>query len=82
MSKLLIKKYDNRKLYDTEKSKYLNLEDIVAYVKSGVDFEVWSCSKKYASVEVTNEVLIQAVTSKVFFTKTELLHLIETGRII
>ena len=38
--KIVIKKYANRRLYDTSGSSYINLEDIAALVRNGKDFQV------------------------------------------
>jgi polyhydroxyalkanoate synthesis repressor PhaR len=38
--KLVIKKYANRRLYDTSSSRYINLEDIAALVRNGKDLQV------------------------------------------
>ena len=37
---VVIKKYPNRRLYDTAKSHYINLEDIAAFVREGKDVQV------------------------------------------
>lgn len=37
---VVIKKYGNRRLYDTSGSRYVNLEDIAALVRNGKDVEV------------------------------------------
>ncbi len=39
-STVVIKKYPNRRLYDTSASKYINLEDIAAFVRDGKDVQV------------------------------------------
>ena len=39
-STIVIKKYPNRRLYDTAASKYINLEDIAAFVREGKDVQV------------------------------------------
>lgn len=39
-STVVIKKYPNRRLYDTSASKYINLEDIAAFVREGKDVQV------------------------------------------
>ncbi len=39
-SKVVIKKYANRRLYDTSGSRYINLEDIAALVRNGKDLQV------------------------------------------
>lgn len=36
----LIKKYKNRRLYDTEKSQYITVEELQAYVVKGIVFRV------------------------------------------
>ena len=38
--KIVIKKYANRRLYDTSSSQYINLEDIAAMVRNGKDLQV------------------------------------------
>jgi len=38
--KIVIKKYANRRLYDTSGSRYINLEDIAALVRNGKDLQV------------------------------------------
>jgi polyhydroxyalkanoate synthesis repressor PhaR len=38
--KITIKKYENRRLYDTSASRYVNLEDLAEMVRRGVDLEV------------------------------------------
>jgi polyhydroxyalkanoate synthesis repressor PhaR len=37
---IVIKKYPNRRLYDTSASSYINLEDIAAFVRKGRDVQV------------------------------------------
>lgn len=39
-AKIIIKKYGNRRLYDTSTSHYVNLEDIAALVRNGTDVQV------------------------------------------
>jgi polyhydroxyalkanoate synthesis repressor PhaR len=36
----LIKRYPNRKLYDTERKKYIKLNDIVSFIQQGNDLQV------------------------------------------
>ena len=40
LGKVVIKKYANRRLYDTSGSRYINLEDIAALVRNGKDLQV------------------------------------------
>jgi polyhydroxyalkanoate synthesis repressor PhaR len=37
---IVIKKYPNRRLYDTAKSRYINLEDIALFIREGKDVQV------------------------------------------
>ena len=36
----IIKRYANRKLYDTERSKYVTLEEIAEMIKAGDDVQI------------------------------------------
>ncbi|MGZ4827231.1 MAG: polyhydroxyalkanoate synthesis regulator DNA-binding domain-containing protein, partial [Terriglobales bacterium] len=38
--KVVIRKYANRRLYDTSGSRYVNLEDIAALIRNGTDVQV------------------------------------------
>lgn len=52
----LIKKYKNRRLYDTEKSQYITVEDLQRYVIDGVSFRVEDSASKE---DITNATLLQ-----------------------
>lgn len=52
----LIKKYKNRRLYDTEISQYITIEDLQHYVVDGVSFQVEDSSTGH---DITNAVLLQ-----------------------
>ena len=43
-AKVVVKKYANRRLYDTSGSRYINLEDIAALVRNGKDVQVVDAS--------------------------------------
>lgn len=51
----LIKKYDNRKLYDTESSKTVTLKDIGDMIRQGIDIKVIDNADK----DITNKVMAQ-----------------------
>lgn len=57
----VIKKYGNRKLYDTEASKYVTLTDIIGYVKGGDSVQVVSNNTKQ---DITGEVLFNALVEQ------------------
>ncbi len=42
--RIVVKKYANRRLYDTSNSRYINLEDIAALVRNGKDVQVVDAS--------------------------------------
>lgn len=55
---VLIKKYGNRRLYDTERSGYINLEDLARLVREGHDVKVVDAS---SGEDLTQDVLLQVV---------------------
>src|SRR6266704_2394752 len=55
---ITIKKYANRRLYNTSTSSYVTLEDLAAMVKSGEDFIVYDAK---SNEEITRSVLAQII---------------------
>ncbi|KTD18197.1 polyhydroxyalkanoate synthesis regulator DNA-binding domain-containing protein [Legionella jordanis] len=53
---ILIKKYKNRRLYDTEKSQYITIEELQHYVVDGVSFKVEDAA---SGKDLTNATLLQ-----------------------
>jgi len=53
-----IKRYDNRKLYDTETSEYVSLSDIAALVRQGTTVEVMD---KATGEDITAQTLTQII---------------------
>jgi polyhydroxyalkanoate synthesis repressor PhaR len=58
-SQRIIKRYKNRKLYDTQDSKYITLDEIVTLVKSGVSIQVMD----HANSDITGAVLFRAISN-------------------
>jgi polyhydroxyalkanoate synthesis repressor PhaR len=54
----LIKRYESRKLYDTEESRYVSLEDIAAWVRTGQEVRVVDNG---SSEDVTAQTLTQVI---------------------
>ncbi len=54
----LIKKYPNRRLYDTELSRYITLVDIRDLVLGGVDFHVVDTN---SNEDITRQILMQII---------------------
>lgn len=53
-----IKKYGNRRLYDTEQSRYVNLEDLVGIIRDGEEIQVVDAK---TNADLTREVLLQVL---------------------
>ena len=54
----VIKKYANRRLYDTDRSSYITLDDLGAMVRSGHDFRVFDAK---TDEDITHSVLTQII---------------------
>lgn len=71
----LIKRYESRKLYDTEESRYVSLEDIAAWVRAGQDVRVVDNG---TAEDVTAQTLTQIILDEgrrgTSFLPSELLH--------
>ncbi len=57
----IIKKYPNRRLYDTEISKYITLEDVKKLVLDGVDFMVKDVKSEE---DLTRAILLQIISEQ------------------
>ena len=57
----IIKKYPNRRLYDTELSKYVALTDLRKLILDGVDFKVVDSQ---SGDDITRSILIQIITEQ------------------
>src|SRR6201981_3096605 len=56
---ILIKKYGNRRLYDTAGSRYVNLDDIARYIREGSDVRVVDADSER---DLTRVILTQIIT--------------------
>jgi polyhydroxyalkanoate synthesis repressor PhaR len=56
---VVIKKYGNRRLYDTSSSRYINLEDVAALIRKGTDVQVIDAT---SGEDLTRVVLTQIIT--------------------
>lgn len=57
----LIKKYPNRRLYDTEESRYITLSDVQKLVREGVEIKVVDTQ---SGDDITRGILIQIITEQ------------------
>ncbi len=59
--KVVIKKYANRRLYNTAKSSYVTLDDLAKMVRSGEDFAVFDAK---SGEDITRSVLTQIIVDE------------------
>lgn len=76
----IVKKYPNRRLYDTELSRYITLGDLRKLVLDGDDFEVRDAS---TGADITRTVLLQIIAEqeaedRPLFTTDILTHIIRS----
>lgn len=69
LEELIIKRYGNRRLYNTETKKYVNYDDLAKLVRDGRDIKVTDSSTKE---DVTKAVLIQVILEEEKNNKTVL----------
>jgi polyhydroxyalkanoate synthesis repressor PhaR len=71
----LIKRYESRKLYDTEESRYVSLDEIASWIRQGQEVRVMDNA---TSVDVTSQTLTQIILDEgrrgTSFLPSELLH--------
>jgi polyhydroxyalkanoate synthesis repressor PhaR len=71
----LIKRYGSRKLYDTEESRYVSLEEIAAWIRAGQEIKVVD---NRSAADVTAQTLTQIISEEgrkgQTFLTTEMLH--------
>ena len=61
--KVVIKKYENRRLYDSTNSRYVNLDDVAELVRNGADVQVVDAK--------TNEDLTRTVLTQIIVEETK-----------
>ena len=59
--RVTIKKYANRRLYDTESSSYITLDRLAAMIREGRDFEVVDAK---SGEDITDQVLTQIIVDE------------------
>ena len=59
--KVTIKKYANRRLYDTESSSYITLDKLAAMIREGRDFEVVDAK---SGEDITHQILTQIIVDE------------------
>jgi polyhydroxyalkanoate synthesis repressor PhaR len=57
----VIKKYPNRRLYDTEKSAYITVADVLKLIRQGDEFQVVDAD---SGEDITRSILVQIITEQ------------------
>jgi polyhydroxyalkanoate synthesis repressor PhaR len=57
----VIKKYPNRRLYDTEKSVYITVADVLKLIRQGDEFQVVDAD---SGEDITRSILVQIITEQ------------------
>ncbi len=75
--KVLLKKYANRRLYDTEKSGYVTLDQVADMIKEGRQVEVVEArTKKDVTAFILTQIILEQAKKKNVLLPVPLLHLI------
>lgn len=75
--KALIKKYPNRRLYDTETSKYVTLKQVGDMIREGTIVEVVDVTtKEDVTSFILNQILLEEAKNKNILLPSPLLHLV------
>jgi polyhydroxyalkanoate synthesis repressor PhaR len=75
--KLLLKKYGNRRLYDTEKSSYVSLTQVADLIKQGRQVQVRDAkSNEDVTVFILTQIILEEARNKHILLPEPLLHLI------
>ena len=71
----VIKRYESRKLYDTEESRYVSLEDIARWVRDGQEVKVIdNATSEDVSAQILTQIILDEGKRGTSFLPTELLH--------
>jgi len=75
--KIILKKYSNRRLYDTRNSRYVTLEDVTGLIKSGSRVEIIdAATKEDVTAFILTQVILEEARKKNILLPVPVLHLI------
>lgn len=75
--KIVLKKYANRRLYDTDKSKYVTLNEVAERIRSGLQVEVIDAkSKEDVTAFILTQIILEEAKGRKFLLPVPLLHTI------
>jgi polyhydroxyalkanoate synthesis repressor PhaR len=71
----LIKRYESRKLYDTEESRYVSLEDLASWVRAGQEVRVVdNGTAEDVTAQTLTQIILEEGRKGTSFLPSELLH--------
>ncbi len=74
---IVFKKYGNRRLYDTEKSKYVTIENVSEMIRTGRDVVIVDAqTKEDVTAFVLTQIIMEEAKKKNILLPTPVLHLI------
>jgi polyhydroxyalkanoate synthesis repressor PhaR len=77
MEKLTLKKYANRRLYDTEKSAYVTLDDIALAIRNGRQVEIIDAkTSEDVTAFILTQIVLEEARKKNFLFPVPFLHMI------
>ncbi len=77
IEKVLLKKYSNRRLYDTEKSAYVTLSQVAELIKAGREVEVTDAeTKEDVTAFILTQIVFEEAKKKTLLLPSSLLYLI------
>jgi polyhydroxyalkanoate synthesis repressor PhaR len=75
--KILVKKYSNRRLYDTEKSVYITLNDMSQLIKKGREIQVIDAqTKEDVTAFILTQIILEEARKKNILLPAPVLHII------
>jgi polyhydroxyalkanoate synthesis repressor PhaR len=73
--KIVIKKYQNRRLYDTTHSRYVNLDDVARLIREGADVEVIDAKTKEDRTRIVlSQIILEGAHDRELSLPVELLR--------
>ncbi len=75
--KIILKKYANRRLYDTNKSAYVTLNQLAGYIQDGAEVTIYDAkSKEDVTAFILTQIILEAARNRNALLPVPLLHLI------
>jgi polyhydroxyalkanoate synthesis repressor PhaR len=74
---LILKKYSNRRLYDTRNSRYVTLEDVAGMIRDGEQVRIQdAATKEDVTAFILTQVVLEAAKRKNYLLPAPVLHLV------